>query len=182
MKTNRDKSFRRFQPASFMATFVILFALWLVLSGMFDLFHISLGVICIALVAYLSSDLLFPDFQWGRSARIAYRFIRYIPWLFYQIILANIHVAKIALNPRMPMDPAIIQFKTKLTGDLALVTFANSITLTPGTITVDMRDGKYFVHAIDPAVAEDLLSGKEMENRVAFIYQEGDAPAAKSEI
>jgi len=178
MRTNNNKSSRIFKPAAFLATFIILFALWLVLSGHFDLFHTTLGVICCALVAYLSHDLLFPDFQLGTAAGIAFRFTGYIPWLFYQIILANIHVAKRALHPRMPIDPAIIQFRTKLSSDLALSTLANSITLTPGTITVDIRDGSYFVHALTRKVADDLLSG-EMENRVAFIYHEGDAPAEK---
>jgi multicomponent Na+:H+ antiporter subunit E len=174
MKSNRIKSSSTFQPAAFLATFSILFPLWLVMSGMFDRFHISAGVICCALVAFLSHDLLFPRFQLGEAVGIAYRFTRYIPWLFYQIILANIHVATIALKPQMPLDPSIIQFKPKLTKDLALVTLSNSITLTPGTITMDIRDGTYFVHSIDPAVAEDLLSGKEMETRVAFIYQDGE--------
>ncbi len=174
MKDNGNKLSHKFQQASFLASFCILFALWLLLSGHYDLFHISLGVICSALVAYFSHDLLFPEFQWRRNTGVAFRFICYIPWLFYQIILANIHVAKRALHPRMPIDPAIIQFKTKLSSDLALSTLANSITLTPGTITVDIRDGKYFVHALTNEVAESLLSG-EMENKVASIYREGDS-------
>jgi len=179
MSSERKKSSPAFHPAAFLATFSILFVLWLIMSGHFDLFHISLGVICSALVAYLSHDLLFQDFHCGRSAGVALRFMGYIPWLLYQIVLANIHVAKMALHPRMPIDPAIIQFETRLTSDLALSTLANSITLTPGTITVDIRDGKYFVHALTRVVADDLLSG-EMENRVAYIYTEGDISGKKS--
>ena len=83
-----------------------------------------------------------------------------------------------ALHPRMPIDPSIIQFETKLSSDIALSTLANSITLTPGTITIDIRDGKYFVHALTRVVADDLLSG-EMENRVAYIYTEGDISGKK---
>jgi multicomponent Na+:H+ antiporter subunit E len=96
----------------------------------------------------------------------------YLPWLFYQIVMANLHVAKMVLHPKMPIEPRVIDFKTKLESNLALTTLGNSITLTPGTITVDIRDGKYFVHALTDKVAEDLLSG-EMENRVASIYGEG---------
>ncbi|MBW2148729.1 MAG: Na+/H+ antiporter subunit E [Deltaproteobacteria bacterium] len=179
MKNTGDRSSPTFQKSSFSAAFCILFALWLVLSGHYDLFHITLGVICSALVAYFSHDLLFPVFRWGRNTGVAFRFMRYLPWLFYQILLANVHVAKRALHPRMPIDPAVIQFKTRLSSDLALSTLANSITLTPGTITVDIREGKYFVHALTREVAEDLLSG-EMENRVAAIYHEGEAPARKT--
>lgn len=163
----------KFNKAAFLATFIILFALWLLLSGHYDAFHISLGVICCALVAYFSHDLLFPEFQLGGSIGVGFRFACYIPWLLYQILLANIHVAKVVLSPKMPIDPAIIEFKSKLKGDLAHSTMGNSITLTPGTITVDIREGNYYVHAIDRVVADDLLSG-EMENRVARIYEENN--------
>jgi multicomponent Na+:H+ antiporter subunit E len=71
----------------------------------------------------------------------------------------------------MPINPGIVEFKTKLKSGLAMTTLANSITLTPGTITIDIRDGKYYVHALTKKVTDDLLSG-EMENRVASIYDE----------
>ena len=171
-ETGSKKPPARFHPAAFVATFSILLVLWLVLSGHYDAFHISLGLICCALVAYLSHDLLFPQFGWGRSFEVFFRFLGYLPWLFYQIILANLHVAKMVLHPRMPIDPAIIEFETKLHSGLAQTTLGNSITLTPGTITVDIREGKYYVHALTKKVAHDLLSG-EMENRVASIYGEG---------
>ncbi len=172
MKKDRSGSRANFHLGAFLATFIILFATWLVLSGHFDSFHISLGLICCALVAAMSHDLLFPDFQTGRNIGVFFRFSGYIPWLFYQIILANIHVAKMVLHPRMPINPEIIEFETKLVGGLAQTTLANSITLTPGTITVDIREGKYIVHALTSKVADDLLSG-EMENKVASIYATG---------
>jgi multicomponent Na+:H+ antiporter subunit E len=71
----------------------------------------------------------------------------------------------------MPIDPKIIKFKTKLKKDISLVTFANSITLTPGTITADIREGDYYVHSLSKKVTDDLLSG-EMENKVAHIFEE----------
>jgi len=87
--------------------------------------------------------------------------------------LANIHVAALALNPKMPIDPKIITFKTKLESDVSWVTLANSITLTPGTVTVDIKDGVFYVHALSKKVADDLNTG-EMEDRVAHIYMEAD--------
>lgn len=161
-----------FSFSAFLATFIILLGLWLVLSGHYDSFHITLGIICCALVAFLSHDLLFPVFSWGRSFAVFIRFMAYLPWLFYQILLANLHVAKMVLHPRMPINPKIIEFDSKLESKLAFTTLANSITLTPGTITVDIHEGKYFVHALTDKVADDLLSG-DMENRVAGIYSEG---------
>ena len=173
MKSNSSESARRFNFSAFLATFGILIVLWFVLSGHFDLFHVSFGIICSGLVAFLSHDLLFPDFHWNLGRGHFLRFMGYLPWLFYQIVLANLHVAKMVLHPKMPIDPRIIRFKTKLENDLAMSTLGNSITLTPGTITVDIREGEFFVHALTQKVANDLLSG-EMENRVAAIFGEGE--------
>jgi len=157
----------------YIITFLIFFSIWIIWSGIFDAFHISLGVISCILVTYMSHDLLFERERFHKEHMIeVIRFIKYIPWLLYQIVLANIHVAYLALHPRMNslIDPHIIRFKTKLKNDLSLVTFANSITLTPGTITVLIKDGYYYVHAIDMKVAGDLPG--EMEERVGHIFME----------
>ena len=159
-----------FVKMTFVITFIHLYVFWVLLSGHFDLFHLSLGVICCTLVAYASHDLLFEGLPTDMRTEV-FRFIKYLPWLIYQIILANIHVAYLALSPKMLIDPSIITIKTKLKRDIALATFANSITLTPGTITVDIKDGVYYVHAISEKVSMDLLTG-EMENRVAHIFME----------
>ncbi len=159
---------------AFIATFIILFGLWIPLSGLFDIFHLSLGVISCAIVARTSCDLLFSKKRVERKHLYQLsRFVRYLPWLIYQIILANIYVIKVALHPRMStlIDPHIIRFKTKLKEDLALTTFANSITLTPGTITVLIKEGYFYVHSISKKVADDLLTG-EMEQKVSEIYKE----------
>ena len=142
------------------------------MSGFFDYFHLSLGIISCAIVAHASHDLLFRDIRAKNRHIEVIRFIKYLPWLFYQIVLANIHIAYLALHPRMPklIDPHIIRFKTKLKKDLSLVTFANSITLTPGTITILIKEGHYYVHAIDRFVAESLPG--DMEKRVGHIFME----------
>jgi multicomponent Na+:H+ antiporter subunit E len=82
-------------------------------------------------------------------------------------------VALVALSKKKPIDPRIIRFKTKLESDISWVTLANSITLTPGTITMDIKDGEFFVHALDKKVADDLHAG-EMEDRVAHVFMEAD--------
>lgn len=154
-------------------TFLMLFAFWVLLSGKYDLFHLALGVICSMLIAYLTHDLLFANVRVGDARVIAYRFFTYIPWLLYQIITSNIYVASVVLGPKERVDPQIIKFKTKLESDISWVTLANSITLTPGTITMDIRDGEFFVHALDKKVAADLNTG-DMEDRVAHVYMEAD--------
>ncbi|MBN2539592.1 MAG: Na+/H+ antiporter subunit E [Deltaproteobacteria bacterium] len=158
---------------NFVATFVMLMVFWALLSGKFDTFHLSLGVICSLIVAYLSHDLLFANVRVGDGRLIAQRFLRYIPWLMREIVTANFHVAYLALSPKMPIDPQIITFRTKLESDISWVTLANSITLTPGTITIDIEDREFMIHALDRKVADDLDTG-EMEDRVAHIFMEAD--------
>jgi multicomponent Na+:H+ antiporter subunit E len=158
----------------FLTTFIILFGFWIFLSGLFDPFHLSLGMISCALVAFISGDLLFADQSLKKNHLLQIvRFLRYLPWLLYQIVLANLHVAFLVLHPKMysKINPHIIRFKVKLKSDMALTTFANSITLTPGTITVLIHEGQFYVHSLDQKVADDLLTG-EMEQRVSGIYQE----------
>jgi len=158
---------------NFIVTFSLLFVFWVLLSGKFDMFHLTIGVICSIVVAHLTHDLLFANVRVGETMVIVRRFIIYIPWLIYQIIRANIYVACLALSPRMPIDPHVLRFRTKLESDISWVTLANSITLTPGTITMDIKDGEFFVHALDKRVADDLHAG-EMEDRVAHIFMEAD--------
>ena len=158
---------------NFTITFFSLFAFWILLSGRFDVFHLTLGIICSILVAYLSHDLLFFNVRLGDFRIRARRFLEAAPWFLGQIFTANLHVAYLALSPKMPIDPQIIRFKTKLESDISWVAMANSITLTPGTITMDIREGEFFVHAIDKKVAYDLDTG-EMEDKIAHVLMEAD--------
>ena len=169
--TGAQRRKTRFQ--NFVGTTVILFAFWMLLSGKFDAFHLTLGAICCALVAYLFHDLLFANVRVGDMRVVAARFIAYIPWLIQQILLANIHVVSLVVRRRMPIDPRVVTFKTKLETDISCVTLANSITLTPGTITMDIKDGVFYVHAVSQKVADELNAG-DMEDRVAHIFMEAD--------
>lgn len=160
---------------AFLSTFIILFGFWIFLSGHFDPFHLILGAVSCALVSSISGDLLFSRRRAGRKHLFeVFRFIGYLPWLLYQVFIANLHIAFLVLHPRMTslIDPHIIRFRVGLKSDMAVTTFANSITLTPGTITLLIHEGRFYVHAVDRKVADDLLTG-EMEDRVARIYQEG---------
>ena len=154
-------------------TFLILFSLWIVLSGKFDLFHLSLGIISCTLVTCISGDLLFPDVPRRRGVLMWVRFLGYVPWLIYQITLANLHVLYLTFHPKMLdlLDPQIFTFKSGLRSDLSLITFANSITLTPGTITVTVsKDGDFRVHAIDNKSMQGFPG--EMEARIAEVFDE----------
>lgn len=157
---------------SFLLTAIIMYAFWIVLSGKFITLLLFLGVVSSFLVAYIFHRTLMGHIGWQRAIwgiKRTLRFTAYLPWLLKEIMKANIQVAYLILHPQMPINPSVIRFKTKLRDDLAIATFANSITLTPGTITVDCKDGEYCVHALDRASAEGLLTGK-MESRVAEIF------------
>jgi multicomponent Na+:H+ antiporter subunit E len=175
-EANPSRSSRvRKRVMPFLLTFFIMFVVWILLSGKFDAFHLSLGIISCSLVAYFSADLLFetPSIRVTRLSGSWIRFVRYIPWLLYQIFLANLHVLYLTFHPRMMdlIDPQIIKFRSKLQGDLSRVAFANSITLTPGTITVYVTlDGNFSVHAIDKKSREGLPG--EMEARIAKAFGE----------
>ena len=166
------RSQRRSNNLGRLAVFLILFAFWLLLSGHYDLFHLSLGLICSLLVAFVSHDLLIENISGSKRFKKTRRFLFYVPWLIYQVVLANLHVAYLVVNPRA-IDPRIVRFKTRLKSQFAMVTLGNSITLTPGTITMDIVDGEFVVHALSKKVADDLLSG-EMERRVAHVFLEDE--------
>jgi multicomponent Na+:H+ antiporter subunit E len=152
--------------ASKIATFITMLTFWILLSGMFDAFHLSLGVISCLLVTWFSHELLFYGEKKQSWVRSTLGMITYLPWLFWQIIVANLEVAFIVLHPRMLdlIDPRLIRFKTFLKRPISKVTFAQSITLTPGTITVHIHEDEFTVYALTRGAAEDLPG--EMERRV----------------
>ncbi len=159
--------------------FVLLLITWVVLSGQFDAFHLALGLISCALVTWMSSDLLFRNRQdsiWERVHE-GWKLAWYFLWMLGQIFLANIAILKLSLSPNAmeQVNPSIVHFKTKLKSDFAKFLLANSITLTPGTVTIKIKGADFYVHAINEAAAAGLDG--EMERRIARIYRsEARAP------
>ena len=151
-------------------TFCVCMITWLLLSGKFDVFHIALGVVSSAIVTATSGDMLLKTRRLGGLPGSWMRFIAYIPWLLFQILRANMHVMRLVFHPRMLdlIDPRMVIFQSQLDDEMARFILANSITLTPGTITVYVSIyGKFTVHAIDKPSGEGLPG--EMEARVAAI-------------
>jgi len=170
---------KQYRQMFYIFSFFILFIGWIQLSGKFDLFHLSLGVISCAFVAKISSDLFFQKKSKGLGARSgeAMRFIVYCFWLLYQIIIANIHVVALALSPKFMarnFDPHIFTFRTSLKTDFARFVLANSITLTPGTVTIRINKDIFFVHAISKQAAGDFTDQESMsvmERKVAWVFE-----------
>lgn len=163
--------------------FIFLFIFWLILSGRYELKYIIIGMFAVGLVTAMTSDLLYSDKNNTSNRRVnlyfviscLWRWFAYIPWLVKEIALASVHVASLVLDPKMPINPTLVKFKTQMKQEISLVTLANSITLTPGTITVDLNQNTYLVHALDSDSANSLESGA-MQNRVAHIYGEKSEP------
>ena len=154
-------------------TFVFSFTTWIVFSGKFDLFHLSLGVIASLLVTNFSGD-----FFWGdKSSRFRLRlgfipnFIGYNIWLIAEIFRANLHVFRLAFHPKVRevIEPQIFQFQTSLKSDFARFVLGNSITLTPGTVTLKIEGDIFTIHAISDQAAASLPG--EMERRVAKVFE-----------
>ena len=161
--------------------FVVLFAFWLLLSGRYEAREIIIGAISAALVTILTNDLFYAVLQRGERLDIRirqvllqlWRFLLYLPWLAVQIIMANVQVAYLVLHPRMPIEPVLLLFHTRMRKGMAQVTLGNSITLTPGTITTSLENGNYIVHTLKPPLASGLVEGK-MQGRIARVYLEDD--------
>jgi multicomponent Na+:H+ antiporter subunit E len=164
---------------SIILQFVVLFAFWLLLSGRYQAKYIIIGAVSAALVTFLTNDLFYAVLQRGERLGIKpgqvlrqiWRFLLYIPWLLVQIVLANVQVAYLVLHPRMPIEPGLLLFRTKMRKGIARVTLANSITLTPGTITASLEDGNYIIHNLKPPLASSLVDGT-IQNKVAHVYLE----------
>jgi multicomponent Na+:H+ antiporter subunit E len=166
--------FRQLLPVSLM-----LFALWTVLSGKFDAFHLTLGAASAVSIALGTHRLLLLSPYIVSAERHPFfrfpwlRFLAYLPWLLWQIVLSSLHVAYVVLHPRMPMQPQLIRVRAHLPHALARLTLATSITLTPGTVTLDTHDDELLVHALTATAAEDLQppeGDSDMQRRVAALY------------
>ena len=135
-----------------LALIVILSGTWLLLSGHTSPLLLSLGLGSVADEEGVPVDLL-PGLM------------RYAPWLIIQIIRSNLDVAKRIVNPKLPIHPTVIHVDAAHHTEVGRVTYANSITLTPGTISLDVSEEAIEVHALTEEAASDLMSG-EMGRRV----------------
>jgi len=95
----------------------------------------------------------------GTPLGLPLRALRYLPWLMWQIVKANVDVARCILDPHLPIRPTVIRVKAGQRRDLGRVIYANSITLTPGTVSIDLEGDEIHVHALTREAAEGLRSG-----------------------
>ena len=145
---------------------VALLALWMLLSGIFEPWLLSLGVLSAALVTWISSRM--GLLQGAPPHLHKRRVITYLPWLVWEVAKSNVQVARVILDPRHPVQPTVVNLPPAPRGDAGRALYANSITLTPGTVTLAIDDGGLRVHALTREAAADLQRG-EMGRRVAAL-------------
>lgn len=149
-------------------------AFWLIMSGHYDLMHISFGVFSVILVMLLHHPLRKHLVALGehsptlklRPARLTY----YVPWLLWQIVIASLQVAYAVLHPKCPIDPAVVRFKTRLGNTSSKVILGNSITLTPGTITLEIERDEFLVHSLMDISSSGIVDGT-LPGEVAKLYE-----------
>jgi multicomponent Na+:H+ antiporter subunit E len=142
-----------------------LFAFWLLLSGIYTPFLVATGLAASVAVAALAWRMEVADRE-GHPIHLTFRAATYWPWLVTEIVRSGWQVARIILSPRLPISPTLARFRPSQASVVGLVTHANSITLTPGTLTVAADRDEFLVHALTRDGAAGL-AGSEMDRRVA---------------
>ncbi len=154
---------------------VMLLVFWVVLTESLSLAEVTLGLVTAIVIALGVSRLVGEEEVRPLlvTPRQAARFLLYVPYLVKEIVAANIQVAETVLDPRLPIDPIIIECHYPLAHDVSVVGLANSITLTPGTLTVDVdRDTDTFrIHCLGREVAEAMPEG-ELYHHIRHVFEE----------
>lgn len=141
-----------------------LIAFWLLLSGMFTPFLVAAGVGSSLAVVLIARRMDLVDRE-GHPIHLAWSaLLSYWPWLLKEIAKSAWDVTKRVLHPDLPISPTLVEFSPTQVTDEGLVIHANSITLTPGTIAVEVERGRFLVHALTRDAA-DGLAGSEMDRR-----------------
>jgi multicomponent Na+:H+ antiporter subunit E len=159
-----------------------LFTFWVVLSGHLDALHLGMGAAAVGLATFATRSLLLlpPDIGPGASRlpgpALVVRLAVYLGWLFGQVVVASVHVAWVVLHPRMPIAPRVVRISARLPHPLARLTLAQSITLTPGTVAMDVEGDEMVIHALTPATARSIEPGPDgteadMPRRVRRVFE-----------
>ncbi len=149
----------------------MLFALWLLLSGIYEPLLISLGIVSSLFVAWIAHRMDVADHE-GFPIHMGPKAITYWPWLIWEIIKANVDVALVIIKPKLEISPVLFRSPASQKTEVGQVTYANSITLTPGTITVAVHGDTVDVHALTVGAADEVISGR-MDKRAC--QMEGDS-------
>ena len=168
-RARRAPLVRRSTPLQLGVLFGLAFVFYQALAGAITLFDFVTGAMSATIVAVALSRVTFTrDPTWQTPVRVA-RMALYVPYLLFEIVKANILIAAVILHPRLPVEPRLTAVRPAVWGGLPVTTLANSITLTPGTLTVRVNGPTLIVHTLVPAAREDLFDGS-LERAVRFLF------------
>ena len=152
------------------ATFGATYAFYLLIAGSLSLFNLATGALTALLAAAGFASISFVASPSPRRTglRVA-RMVLFIPYLIWEITKANITIAYIILHPSLPIDPEMRRFRVAVWGGIPVTTLGNSITLTPGTLTVDVGPDGLDIHTLTGSARDDLAAGG-LERAVRFVF------------
>ena len=156
---------------------LVLFFFWMVLAGRTETKFIVYGIITALVTTWVTYPLLLVPNKKGSKLYYVFgvsipKFIGYFFWLMWQLVQANIDVLLATTSQELEIDPKVVRFYFKADNPMASVILANSITLTPGTVTLNVTDdGLYEIHALTKGAAAGVLDGS-MQKKVADLYGE----------
>ncbi len=165
--------------SKYLAVFGASYLFYMLLSSWKPL-DFATGAVTATLVAVLLAPVAFsqqPSVR--RVGRQLVRMVIYAPYLLKEIAVANLEIAYVVLHPSLPIDPKIVQLQAAVWGDAPVTTLANSITLTPGTLTVSVTDRAFDIHSLTDGSREDLFDGG-LERAVRFVFYGREAAAIAS--
>ena len=149
-------------------------AFWVIMSGFFDFIHLGLGVVTVAGVMYVNYQLkthrFFDDDMDDLSEVRFGRAVYYVFWMVLQIVIAGFHVVRIIIRRKMPIHTTMITFRANLPSAHAKMILGNSISLTPGTLTIDIEGDLFTVHAIDDTSFAGIATDK-MPRQVLKLFE-----------
>lgn len=146
------------RAASALALLLLLAAAWLFWSGIYKPLLLWLGAFSCALSAYIAHRVGF--FERSSGLHLLPRLPGYSLWLLVEVVKSSLEVVRIVLNPRLPISPTVVYMDAEPRGPVGQVVLSNSITLTPGTVTLDVFDNQLCVHCLTREGAEALRSGE----------------------
>jgi multicomponent Na+:H+ antiporter subunit E len=169
------RTFRRFLLGSALLGF------WLLLSGRLDPLFVVMGVVSAVAITFASTPLLERTIgSAGAHPRVnLLKLAPYVFWLVGRILASAVQIAWIVINPRVPPEPGIVRLRVDLASPAARAMLSNSLTLVPGTMTLEMDEHEATVHSFTPDAVDDLATGA-MQNRIAAIF--GDVEQAPPEM
>jgi len=141
----------------FAALLILLMTAWLLWSGIYTPLLLGLGAVSSGISLYLAYRIGF--FEEVFSLQVIPRLPRYWAWLLPEIVKSSLAVARIILHRQLPISPTVVEFDAAPTGPVGRAILGNSITLSPGTVTLDIHDGRLRVHCLTKEGADALLSG-----------------------